>query len=156
MNHPEKMYKVSSNGALRSMNVKPFEFCDVRRESNNASFLETWNRTILIFSLDSSHKHQQIKTNSKQAADSKKDEYKRYLERTGVTDALTKVMVSLYEEPDKPSNAIDYIKKYLGAQNGVTEYDQLKKENEELKQRIKALETEVGNMRKQLADENEV
>jgi hypothetical protein len=64
-------------------------------------------------------------------------------------------MVSLYEEPDKPSNAIDYIKKYLGAQNGMTEYDRLKKDNDELKLRIKELETQVGDLRK-LTDDNEV
>jgi len=80
--------------------------------------------------------------------DNKKEEYKRYLERTGVTDALTKVMVSLYEEPEKPQNAIEYIKKYLGTQNGDTEYDRMKKENEELHSTIKDLETQIGDLRK--------
>jgi hypothetical protein len=80
--------------------------------------------------------------------DNKKEEYKRYLERTGVTDALTKVMVSLYEEPEKPQNAIEYIKKYLGTQNGDTEYDRIKKENEELHSTIKDLETQIGDLRK--------
>mmetsp|Transcript_10909 Transcript_10909/g.16359 ORF Transcript_10909/g.16359 Transcript_10909/m.16359 type:complete len:95 (-) Transcript_10909:321-605(-) len=83
--------------------------------------------------------------------DSKKEEYKRYLEKTGVTDALTKVMVGLYEEPDRPPNAIDYIKKYLGAQGGTTEYDLMKKDNEDLKKQIKQLETQIGDMRRQLA-----
>jgi|EP00979_Chaetoceros_neogracilis_P007461 D-alanine-D-alanine ligase-like ATP-grasp enzyme len=64
-------------------------------------------------------------------------------------------MVGLYEEPDKPSNAIDYIKKYLG-QGGTTEYDLMKKENDEMKKQIKQLETQVGNMRRQLANEDEV
>ncbi len=65
-----------------------------------------------------------------------------------MTDALTKVMVSLYEEPEKPQNAIEYIKKYLGTQNGDTEYDRIKKENEELRSTIKDLETQIGDLRK--------
>lgn len=31
---------------------------------------------------------------------------------------LTKVLVGLYEEPERPANAIDYIKKFLGAPTG--------------------------------------
>ena len=77
---------------------------------------------------------------------------KKYLEKTGVTDAITKVLVGLYEESDRPPNAIDYIKKYLGAQIGsATEYDQMKKENEELKARTKELETTIGNLRRELS-----
>ena len=35
-------------------------------------------------------------------------------------DALTKVLVGLYEEPDRVHiNALDYVKKYLGAPTGV-------------------------------------
>ena len=89
-----------------------------------------------------------IQSSLEQTPDNKKEEYKRYLERTGVTDALTKVMVSLYEEPEKPQNAIEYIKKYLGTQNGDTEYDRIKKENEELHSTIKDLETQIGDLRK--------
>ncbi|EOD08968.1 hypothetical protein EMIHUDRAFT_68044, partial [Emiliania huxleyi CCMP1516] len=39
--------------------------------------------------------------------DAKKEEFRKYLERSGVIDALTKVLVGLYEEPEKPSNAIE-------------------------------------------------
>jgi flagellar capping protein FliD len=91
----------------------------------------------------------------KKTPDSKKEEYKRYLEKTGVTDALTKVMVGLYEEPERPPNAIDYIKKYLGAQGGTTEYDLMKKDNDDLKKQIKQLETQIGDMRRQLATNEE-
>ena len=47
-------------------------------------------------------------------------------------DQLTKVLVGLYEEPEKPPNAVDFIKKSLGAPN-ETDIDHLKAENEELK-----------------------
>ncbi len=41
-------------------------------------------------------------------SESKREEFRRYLEGTGVLDALTKVLVGLYEEPDKPSDALEY------------------------------------------------
>lgn len=98
------------------------------------------------------------------SADHKKEEYKRYLEKSGVTDALTKVMVSLYEEPDRPSNAIEYIRKYLGSNHhnpaadggGSSDYDAIKKENEDLKKKIRELETQIGDLRIELSRGNEL
>ena len=43
-----------------------------------------------------------------QPADSKREEFRKYLEKAGVLDALTKVLVGLYEEPEKPNNALEY------------------------------------------------
>ena len=59
-------------------------------------------------------------------------------------DALTKVLVGLYEEQDRPQQAVEYIKRYLGAHVGV-DVDALKRENEELKKK-------VDHLQKQLAD----
>ena len=36
------------------------------------------------------------------AAGSKREQFRRYLEKSGVLDTLTKVLVALYEEPEKP------------------------------------------------------
>ena len=52
---------------------------------------------------------------SVQTTEQKKEEFRKYLERAGVIDNLTKVLVGLYEEPEKPGNAIEFIKKCLGA-----------------------------------------
>jgi hypothetical protein len=54
-----------------------------------------------------------------QTPESKKEEFRKYLEKSGVIDALTKVLVGLYEEPERPANAVDYIKRYMGAPTGV-------------------------------------
>lgn len=43
-----------------------------------------------------------------QQIDSKREEFRKYLERAGVMDALTKVLVSLYEETEKPDDALEY------------------------------------------------
>tara|TARA_B110000259_G_C13844541_1_gene334138 strand:+ start:169 stop:372 length:204 start_codon:yes stop_codon:yes gene_type:complete len=63
------------------------------------------------------------------------------------------VLVGLYEEPEKPGNVIDFIKKSLGAPSD-TDVEQLMAENEELKRqkgdlekKIDILETELQNER---------
>ncbi|KAJ3069245.1 hypothetical protein HK102_006967, partial [Quaeritorhiza haematococci] len=38
--------------------------------------------------------------------DQKKEDFRRYLEKNGIIDALTKVLVGLYEETEKPDNPI--------------------------------------------------
>jgi hypothetical protein len=47
-------------------------------------------------------------SNQAKTIEAKKDEYRNYLEKTGVVDQLTRVLVSLYEESDKPQNALEY------------------------------------------------
>ena len=54
-------------------------------------------------------------------------------------DQLTKVLVGLYEEPEKPGNVIDFIKKSLGAPSD-TDVEALMAENEELKRNKNELE----------------
>lgn len=47
-------------------------------------------------------------------------------------------MVGLYEEPERPPNAIDYVRKYIGAPQNV-DVDSIKKENEELRAQVEKL-----------------
>ena len=37
----------------------------------------------------------------------KKEEFRKYLEKSGVIDSMTRVLVGLYETPDRPANAIE-------------------------------------------------
>jgi len=91
-------------------------------------------------------------------ADSKREEFRKYLEKAGVLDILTKVLVVLYEEPEKPNNAIDFLKQHLNATGPdaadveslrleITElklkYEQLQEENAELKAKLLQLEPQV-------------
>jgi hypothetical protein len=86
-----------------------------------------------------------------QTPESKKQEFRKYLEKSGVIDALTKVLVGLYEEPERPPNAVDYIKRYMGAPTGVdieairTENEKLKTENAELQSSIKEMTAKLGS-----------
>ncbi|KAI9222416.1 hypothetical protein BC828DRAFT_378525 [Blastocladiella britannica] len=50
---------------------------------------------------------------SYQVSDTKKEDFRKYLERAGIVDALTKVLVGLYEQPDKPENPLEYMQHFL-------------------------------------------
>ena len=99
-----------------------------------------------------------------QTTESKKEEYRKYLEKAGVIDQLTRVLVGLYEEPEKPQNAIEYhfififsnssysnryMKKYLGSPADLDveklkiDYEKQKDENQRLKKQIEELQKEV-------------
>jgi seryl-tRNA synthetase len=91
--------------------------------------------------------------------EAKKDEFRNYLEKTGVIDQLTRTLVSLYEESDKPQNALEYInhklsfiKRNLNAPDDIdtdnlkNEYLKLKDENERLRRKIDELTKEVNTI----------
>uniref|UniRef100_A0A0G4F9H2 c-Myc-binding protein n=1 Tax=Chromera velia CCMP2878 TaxID=1169474 RepID=A0A0G4F9H2_9ALVE len=86
---------------------------------------------------------------SYETADAQKEEFRKYLEKNGVIQQLTRVLVGLYEEPERPSNAIDFIKKFLGAPIGV-DIDELRAENEELKRKNDELQRKVDELLQQL------
>jgi len=43
------------------------------------------------------------------AADNKREEFRRYLERNGVMESITRALVALYEESEKPEDPLRYI-----------------------------------------------
>lgn len=84
-------------------------------------------------------------------ADSKREEFRRYLEKAGVLDALTKVLVGLYEEPEKPNNALDFLKQHLGASGPETaDVEALKLEVTELRQKVEQLTEENQELKAKL------
>ena len=89
---------------------------------------------------------------SAQTTEQKKEEFRKFLEKTGVIDQLTKVLVGLYEEPEKPQNAVDFIKRSLGAPQ-ESDVDHLKAENEELKRNVTELQKRVDALQRELEAE---
>merc|ERR1712107_218279 len=78
---------------------------------------------------------------------------KKYLEKAGVLELLTKSLVSLYEEPEKPGNAVNYLKKHVGGtDNDKAEIDKLQVENSDLKTKIAALEADQAKLRARLEE----
>ncbi|XP_065653324.1 c-Myc-binding protein-like isoform X1 [Hydra vulgaris] len=78
-------------------------------------------------------------------ADSKREEFRRYLEKSGVLDSLTKVLVALYEEPEKPSSAVDFLRQHIaGGLPDNSDIEALRLEISQLKERNKELEIELS------------
>ncbi|EFN79349.1 C-Myc-binding protein [Harpegnathos saltator] len=76
--------------------------------------------------------------------DIKREEFRKYLERSGVIEGLTKVLVMLYEEPEKPTDALEYVRKHLGGvMEDTSEVDTLKKELDDAKAKITELKSKL-------------
>ena len=90
--------------------------------------------------------------NSK-SIDVKKEEFNAYLERYGVPTKINEVLGKLYDEANKISNPIEFIRKELGdksisEENIDTELAAVKKKNNELKKQKEDLEKEYNNKKK--------
>ncbi|PIN09262.1 hypothetical protein CDL12_18164 [Handroanthus impetiginosus] len=70
--------------------------------------------------------------------EAKKEAFRKYLESSGVLDALTKVLVALYEQSDKPSSAIEFVQQKLGGPT-LAEYEKLQAEVSDLQTRYNEL-----------------
>ena len=87
-----------------------------------------------------------------QTTEQKKEEFRKYLEKNGVIDQLTKVLVGLYEEPEKPGNVSEFIKKSLGAPSDM-DVEALMHENEELRRKMTELEKRIQGLEGELEQE---
>ncbi|CAO2833243.1 unnamed protein product [Amaranthus hypochondriacus] len=70
--------------------------------------------------------------------EAKKEAFRKYLESSGVVDALTKVLVALYEQNNKPSSALEFVQQKLGGPS-VAEYEKLQAEMSELQKKYSEL-----------------
>jgi len=75
------------------------------------------------------------------------------LEKSGVIDALTKVLVGLYEAPDRPQNAIDAMKESLGAPASA-DVEKLRATIDDLSKKLKEREEHITALQKMLDDLN--
>ncbi|ORZ36209.1 hypothetical protein BCR44DRAFT_1084786 [Catenaria anguillulae PL171] len=90
---------------------------------------------------------------SYQVSDTKKEDFRKYLERYGIVDALTKVLVGLYEQPDKPENPLEFIKHYLSGLNDL-DAESLKAENSDLRKQVDELASRVDELTRCLVANN--
>ncbi|XP_028762879.1 c-Myc-binding protein homolog [Neltuma alba] len=74
----------------------------------------------------------------KEEKEAKKEAFRKYLESSGAVDALTKVLVALYEQNDKPSSALEFIQQKLGS-TSISEYEKLQAELSDLQMKYDEL-----------------
>ncbi|XP_028280807.1 c-Myc-binding protein-like [Parambassis ranga] len=83
--------------------------------------------------------------------DSKREQFRRYLEKAGVVDTLTSVLVTLYEQPEKPSNALEFVKQHLDAVGKTSaDTEALQQELIDLRQRCVRLTEENKELKRRL------
>ncbi|KAL5061186.1 hypothetical protein RYX36_032790 [Vicia faba] len=74
----------------------------------------------------------------KEEKEAKKESFRKYLESSGAVDALTKVLVALYEQNDKPSSALEFIQQKLSCPS-ISEYEKLQAQFSDLQIRYNDL-----------------
>ncbi|KAJ7978188.1 c-Myc-binding protein-like [Quillaja saponaria] len=74
----------------------------------------------------------------KEEKEAKKEAFRKYLESSGAVDALTKVLVALYEQNDKPSSALEFIQQKIGGPS-ASDYERLQAEFSDLQVRYNDL-----------------
>lgn len=84
--------------------------------------------------------------------ENKREAFRRYLDEGGVLDSLTRVLVALYEEPENPEDALEYVKQFLGSPQGV-DVESLEKENEELTQKVAELRARLAELQGEQQEE---
>lgn len=73
------------------------------------------------------------------------------MERAGVIDALSKALIKLYEEQNKPEDAIRFVRKFMCEScPDDAQYDVMKNDLEEAKTHISKLEQELERLRGQM------
>jgi len=91
--------------------------------------------------------------------DARREEFRKYLEKEGILESLTKSLVALYEEPDKPSDALSFVRNIFAASEMQTmrsQVENLTKENEQLKTKVSTLETDKAVLEKKIDKMEEV
>ena len=84
-------------------------------------------------------------------AENRREDFRKYLEKAGVVDALTKLLVGLYEEPEKPDDALDYMRKqFQGGPIEEVDIAALRIERDELAIKLKEAEDRVKELEQKL------
>lgn len=77
-----------------------------------------------------------------------RETFRRYLEESGLTDSITRVLSHLYDEYENPVDPMQYLKDHLGCPPGVDAAD-LKAKNAELRAEISRLEAQLETLKRQ-------
>ncbi|XP_066255901.1 c-Myc-binding protein homolog [Euwallacea similis] len=77
-------------------------------------------------------------------SEGKREEFRKYLEKNGVMDALTRVLVNLYEEAEKPEDALEYIRDKLAIIAGLETNKHLQIKLGEAEGKVKDLEAQLA------------
>ena len=80
----------------------------------------------------------------------KRELFQRYLDEKKVNDLLSKIIVSLYEINEKPSDPLQYIRDYLAETDRNVDLIAIHAENEKLKKKVDELTKKLAVLTDQL------
>ncbi|KAJ6638533.1 c-Myc-binding protein [Pseudolycoriella hygida] len=85
--------------------------------------------------------------------DNKRDQFRKYLEATGVIEVLSKSITKLMESPEKPESPVAFIRQNMGlTQKELDEIEFLKEEVESYKKQVKDLKNEIAGLKSERQD----
>lgn len=81
----------------------------------------------------------------------KREQFKKYLDEKRVMDQLSKIVVSLYERPDRPVDPLIYIQDYFSLDKGDVDMPTIRANNIKLAKKLEELKAKLADMEKKLA-----
>lgn len=86
--------------------------------------------------------------NSFQPIDNKRDQFRKYLEASGVIEVLSKSITKLMESPEKPESPVEFIRESMGlSQKELHQIEFLKEEVEVYKKQVNDLKMEIAGLK---------
>lgn len=84
--------------------------------------------------------------------DKKRDLFKRYLEEKSVMDSLSKLVVSVYERQDWPTDPLTYIRDFFAVDTGGIDVAAMRQENVILAGRLTEISGATATLEKKIAE----
>lgn len=82
--------------------------------------------------------------------DNKRDQFRKYLEASGVIEVLSKSITKLMETPEKPESPVDFIRANMGlTQKELNQIEFLKEEVEIYKKQVNDLKLEIAGLKQE-------
>ena len=81
----------------------------------------------------------------------RREQFKRYLDEKKVMDKLSKIVVSLYERPEKPADPLIYIQDYFSNEKGDLDMPTIRSENVKLQKKLDDLKAKIAELEKSIA-----
>ncbi|EAX97575.1 hypothetical protein TVAG_064160 [Trichomonas vaginalis G3] len=79
----------------------------------------------------------------------RRENFRKYLETGGAIESLTSAIVNLYEQPEPPADPLNFLRQQLGASDGI-DVDALVRQNQELKAKVASLNQTIAELEAKL------
>ena len=84
----------------------------------------------------------------------RREQFKKYLDEKRVMDQLSKIVVSLYERQERPTDPLIYIQDYFSLDKGDLDMPTLRSDNDKLTKRLDELRTKLADLEKKIAQKS--